>query len=341
MAPTAAKWSISASWAAFASIPGGMRRLMRARASGWMAASAAGDRRAVDAQHGDGGPRPDHVGDAVTEQVDAVEDVGVLAELLGRVLRAAPGLGVVEPADRRVALLVAQRREHADEGGEGVGRGAAEHAGVHRARQRPHRDHDLDHAPQGRRQARHADGEVPGVADEDHVGAEQVGVPRHEVFEAAVAELLGALADDLHVHGQLTVEGAQGGQMRDDVALAVGRAAAVPAAVPLGQLPRRGDPRRLVERRLDVVVEVQQHRRRARRAGGVTADGLAPVGRLVGPDLLQADTREQLDGQVDHLVAVLGWGSARVVHGLVGDHPGEILLGLRHQPLHPFAQRVS
>ena len=39
------------------------------------------DRRAVDAQHGDRRPGPDHVGDTVTEQVDAVEHVGILAEL--------------------------------------------------------------------------------------------------------------------------------------------------------------------------------------------------------------------------------------------------------------------
>ena len=41
------------------------------------------DRGAVDAQHGGRRPGPDHVGQIVTEQVDAVEHVGIHAELLG------------------------------------------------------------------------------------------------------------------------------------------------------------------------------------------------------------------------------------------------------------------
>ena len=62
-------------------------------------------------------------------------------------------------------------------------------------------------------------------------------------------------------------------EVHHDVALAVGRAAPVPAAVPLGQLPDRGRPRVLAERRLDVVVAVQQH---GRRPGRARARGRAP-----------------------------------------------------------------
>ena len=125
--------------------------------------------------------------------------------------------------------------------------------------------------------------------------------------------------------------------MGDDVSFAIRRPAAVPATLTLSHLPHRAQPRVLVERRLYVVVEVEEHRRRTRRTGGVTAHRLAAVGGLVGPYVLQPDSREQVDGQIDHPVAVLGWGSARVVHGLVSDHPGEVLFGLGHELLHPLA----
>ena len=61
----------------------------------------------------------------------------------------------------------------------------------------------------------------------------------------------------------------------DDVALAVGRAAAVPAAADLGEAERRGPPGRLVERRLDVVVGVQQHGRGVRVAARPRPDDRA------------------------------------------------------------------
>ena len=44
------------------------------------------------------------------------------------------------------------------------------------------------------------DGRVAGVADQDRVGAQQVGVLGHEGLEAAGALLLGALDDQLEVH---------------------------------------------------------------------------------------------------------------------------------------------
>ena len=85
------------------------------------------------------GPRPQQVGDAaVAHQLHAVEHVGVLAELLGGVLDARPGLRRVEPVDGRVAVLVVQRGEHLDQPDERVGRRPAEHAGVHRAGEPAH-----------------------------------------------------------------------------------------------------------------------------------------------------------------------------------------------------------
>ena len=64
----------------------------------------------------------------------------------------------------------------------------------------------------------------------------------HEVLEATGALLLGSLDDELEVDRDVVAERPQGGQVHDDVALAVGGAPAVPAAVDLGQLERRGAP---------------------------------------------------------------------------------------------------
>ena len=94
----------------------------------------ADDVRGVDPDHRRGGARPEQVGRAaVAHQLHAVEHVGVLAELLGGVLDAAPRAGRVEPVDGRVAALVVQRGEHLDQPHQRVGSGPAEHARVHRA----------------------------------------------------------------------------------------------------------------------------------------------------------------------------------------------------------------
>ena len=165
--------------------------------------------------------------------------------------------------------------------------------------------HDAGDPAQARGEGRHADRDVARVADEDRVGAEQVGVLRNELLEPAGSLLLGSLADDLHGHGRLLPERAQGGQVRGQASLAVGGAAPVPAAVSLGQLPGRRLPA-FVDRGLHVVVEVEEDRRRPRRPRDLAGDGLAPVGRLVGADVLDADAREGVDRPLDHPLAFLG-----------------------------------
>ena len=115
-------------------MPGGTRRLMRARASCGTAADE-------PTTGGQSMPSTVAVGrahtmsaTAVAEQVDAVEHVGVRRGTAPAGY-SAPGhvCARVEPADRRVAVLVAQRGEHADERRERVRGGAAEHARVHGA----------------------------------------------------------------------------------------------------------------------------------------------------------------------------------------------------------------
>src|ERR671912_736621 len=171
---TEARCSINAVCACFAFIPGGTRRLIRARASGWIAAD---------------------------------EDVRVLAELIGRIRGPVPGLCRVQPPDRGVAVFVAERGQHGDQRRERVGRGTAEHSRVHRAGQRPYGHPDVGEPPQARGEAGHPDREVAGVANQDRVSTKQVSVLWHERLEAAGALLLRALADDLDTYRQVVAKG--------------------------------------------------------------------------------------------------------------------------------------
>ena len=68
------------------------------------------------------------------------------------------------------------------------------------------------------------------------------------------------------VTGQVVAVHPQRADVRHDPGLVVGRAATVEPAVALGRLPRRGVPVGVVVLGLDVVVGVEQHGRRARRA---------------------------------------------------------------------------
>ena len=81
-----------------------------------------------------------------------------------------------------------------------------------------------------------------------------------ERLEPPGALLLGALDHHLDVHRDLVAESAQRHQVHDDVALAVGRPAAIPAIVDLGQAEGRGAPCLFDQWGLHVVVGVQQHR---------------------------------------------------------------------------------
>ena len=127
---------------------------------------------------------------------------------------------------------------------------------------------------------RQTDPEVARVADDDGVGGQQLGVRLRVPLQTAGALLLRALGDHLDGdrHAAVRLERAQREQVHDQAALAVGRAAPVPAAVALGQLERRGEPGGLVQRRLHVVVRVEQHGRGAGRAGQAAVDRLGAVG---------------------------------------------------------------
>ena len=186
---------------------------------------------------------------------------------------AAPGHFSVASSPRTVvALVVPQRREHADECRERIGGGAAEHSRVHGTLKRAHGDHDPRDPAQACGQGRHAHRDVARVTDEDRVGSEQVGVsgtnssPRSCSSEPSPTIF--------------TVTGGSFPSARRAVRcaarpFAVGGAAAVPAAAALGQLPGRRLPA-FGGRGLHVVVEVEEDRRRPRRTRDLARDGLAP-----------------------------------------------------------------
>ena len=80
----------------------------------------------------------------------------------------------------------------------------------------------------------HADRPVAGVGEEQHVGAERVGVRGEERGEAGRADLLLALDEHLHVARQLAggaEPGPHRGEVRDHAGLVVGGAAAEEATV--------------------------------------------------------------------------------------------------------------
>ena len=231
------------------------------------ASAGPGDDRARRAHHGwgvdgDDGqrrPGPEHVGHgALAQQRHPVQQSGVCAELIRRVGRSRPRLARGQSVDGQVPALVPQRREHDPEGRQTVGCGTAEDPAVQLRRECLDGDDGVDDSPQAHRDARAAHGGVAGVGDQDGVGAEKIGVRGNELFQPTRALLLGSLDDHLEVDGDVVAESTQRGEMRDDVALAVGRTSAVPAAVDVGEAERRRAPFLLVQRWLHVVVGVQQ-----------------------------------------------------------------------------------
>ena len=127
------------------------------------------------------------------------------------------------------------------------------------------RDDDVDHARAGVTVAAGCPTAALPVSQTRIVSARsRSGLARDELLEPAGALLLRSLDHQLQVHRDVVAERPQREQVGEDVALAVGGAPAVPAAVHLGQLERRRAPGGVVERGLHVVVRVQQHGRGVR-----------------------------------------------------------------------------
>ena len=121
---------------ASASMPGGTRRLIRARASGWMAADE-------PTTGGQSMPSTVAAGRAQIMSATASPSRSTPSRTFASLRNCSGGYATPprsgsssSPLDRRVAVLVPQGGQHGDQRGEGVGRRPAEHAGVHRAGQR-------------------------------------------------------------------------------------------------------------------------------------------------------------------------------------------------------------
>ena len=130
-----------------------------------------------------------------------------------------------------------------------------------------------DQAAQAGGQRGLADVPVARVGDHDDVGREAVLVGVEELDEGVGADLLLALDEHDEVDRQLVAEDPDGAEVGGDAGLVVGGTAAVEPVTPLGGLPRRGVPVGVVVLRLDVVVGVEQHGRRARGPGLLGDDG--------------------------------------------------------------------
>ncbi len=116
--------------------------------------------------------------------------------------------------------------------------------------------------------------------------------------QAVGADLLLALDEHHDVDRQVVAVDAEGAEVGGDAGLVVGGAAGVEAAVALGRLERRGVPVGVVVLGLDVVVGVEQHRRRA----------------LAGRLLVRDHRRAAAVGAGDLDVEALG--GEQVAHGL-------------------------
>jgi hypothetical protein len=294
------------------------------------------DGRAVDAEDGDGRPGPQPVRDgARAGERDAVQDPRVAAELLLVVPGALPGAVGRQAVDAGGAgVRIAQRGQQLDQRGEGVGRRSAEHAGVDLTCQGAHGDDDVDHAAQRGGGGAQADGRVAGVADQQGVRGELLGVLGDVPLQAAGALLLRALGDEPQADGDVTAQCAQCGQVHHDVALAVRGAAAVPAAVALGEGERRGGPGVVVQRRLDVVVAVQQDGGGAGRGRAVADHRVAAVRGAGQADVLEAGVGDRVGDPPGRPAALLRRVLPGVGHRRDGDEFGQVALGARHEGGH-------
>ena len=140
-----------------------------------------------------------------------------------------------QPRHGDVAGVVVQRREQPAQPGQRVGDGAAEHARVHRMREHPHLDGEVDQPAQARGERRDVHGGVGRVGDDDDVGAEQVDVLGEQRGQGRRADLLLALDEQHDADRRPTVEGPQHREVHQHAGLVVGGAASVEAAVALGR----------------------------------------------------------------------------------------------------------
>ena len=127
--------------------------------------------------------------------LDAVEQAGLEAQPLLVVVEVGRLAGL-QPLDGEVAVRVVERGDEPDQGGDGVGHGAAEHPRVDAVVERRDRHDDPDQAAQGDGERRFADVPVAGVGEDDGVRAQLLAVPLEDGQQRVAADLLLALDED-------------------------------------------------------------------------------------------------------------------------------------------------
>src|SRR5579875_2195887 len=181
---------------------------------------------------------------------------------------------IVEAGNQNAAMNVLQLGDDMAERDEGVGRGAAVHAGVQIGPGSADFDFGVDHAAQADAEGGQFRGKELGVGDEREVRLEPLGIFLNECGDLLAADLFFALQQDANIDGQLAAGSSQEGFKSFDVhvhlALVINGAARVKIAVAFGGLKGRRLP--LVQRvgGLHVVMAIGE-------AGGL-ALGVQPVG---------------------------------------------------------------
>ena len=201
-------------------------------------------------------------------------------------------------------------------------------------------DVEADQTAQAGGESGDADVPVAAVGDHDHVGAELLEVLLQQGREAVGADLLLALDEHHDVDRQVVAVDAQRAEVGGDPGLVVGGAAGVETAVALGRLERRGVPVGVVVLRLDVVVGVEQHGRRAVAGRALVGDHRRATAVGAGDLAVEALGGEQVAdrlGTALHLAGALGVGA----HRLDPDQRLEVSSYAGKYVAHPGAQVVS
>ena len=183
---------------------------------------------------------------------------------------------VIEAGDEDVAVLILEFGDDLREGDEGIGRGAAVHAGVKVGARATGFDFGVDHAAQADAERGQVGREHFGVGDQRNVGLSWSGCSR---TKAAIPSPPTSSSPSMRTRtltGSLPALAAssdfEGFDVHPDLAFVVDSAARVEIAVALRWLEGRRSP--FVQRvgRLDVVVAVEQDSRRG------LPSGVQPVG---------------------------------------------------------------
>ncbi len=201
---------------------------------------------------------------------------------------------VVEARDEDPAVLVLEPGDDPGEGVRGIVDRAAVAARMEVDRRPRHVDLGVHHPAQGDRDRRCVALEEPRIADQREIGREALAVGAQPGLEIHRARLLLALEDVAHVHRKLAAgreERLGRPQMEVELALVVGHAPTEdPVADDDGLERRRGPELERVDR-LDVVMAVDDHRRRALGVEPVAVDHGRAAG-LRHLDMLDPDPLE-------------------------------------------------